>query len=509
MRKAIVFPVLIILLLAMSLPAVAYDQTGTVGLGYRFGLHTVAKDPWSMKFMHGGEFKLGLHPHVSLAVTGTYGRTGCALLMTDAFPPTLDEADKDDPARLRLTSYIVEVGPLFNLMPEENFNIFISTGVGFGTWAVKDLDGNTAMVPDGEGDMFKLNDQQLTLMIGAGFEWWPWESVPQISFNGSARYHAYTSVFSNFKDASEGIDEATGGDGLDIPSGLFEFGVGVTAYLAKCPDEDNDGVCDDKDKCPGTPECVDSVDEDGCPYDTDGDGVYNGCDSCPDTPPHCDVDRKGCSRDPDNDGVCDGVDECPDTKAGCEVDAVGCAIDTDKDGIPDCSDRCPGTPTCCEVDAEGCDRDSDNDGVCDGCDDCEGTPPEYKDAVDSKGCPTGIVEPTHMNLNLLGVNFVPNGFALTGAAQDSLNRVVEQLKAYPHLNIEVHGHTDSQGREGFNDTLSTNRAQAVVDYFVSQGLRKDRFFVKGHGERDLLYDPDDTPQKRRDNRRVELRAVQR
>ena len=50
-----------------------------------------------------------------------------------------------------------------------------------------------------------------------------------------------------------------------------------------CADDDNDGVCNLYDKCPGTPEGI-RVDGAGCPLDTDNDGVYDSIDECPTIP---------------------------------------------------------------------------------------------------------------------------------------------------------------------------------------------------------------------------------
>lgn len=58
-------------------------------------------------------------------------------------------------------------------------------------------------------------------------------------------------------------------------------------------DSDNDGVPDDRDKCPDTPPGVE-VDADGCPLDTDGDGVYDYLDKCPGTPKGAKVNPMGC-----------------------------------------------------------------------------------------------------------------------------------------------------------------------------------------------------------------------
>jgi len=96
-------------------------------------------------------------------------------------------------------------------------------------------------------------------------------------------------------------------------------------------DLDEDGVTDDMDQCPDTPN-GEMVDANGCSdsqKDTDGDGVNDDVDTCPDTPNGEVVDANGCSdsqKDTDGDGVNDDVDQCPDTPNGEIVDADGCPL---------------------------------------------------------------------------------------------------------------------------------------------------------------------------------------
>ncbi|MBT8308110.1 MAG: thrombospondin type 3 repeat-containing protein, partial [Maribacter sp.] len=127
-------------------------------------------------------------------------------------------------------------------------------------------------------------------------------------------------------------------------------------------DADLDGVGDDLDQCPNTPEGQ-SVDAMGCAaseLDSDGDGVTNDLDLCTDTPANAAVDEDGCAdsqKDTDGDGVTDDQDLCTDTPAGEEVDEDGCADfqrDTDGDGLTDDLDRCPESPTGSAIDAFGC-----------------------------------------------------------------------------------------------------------------------------------------------------------
>lgn len=81
-------------------------------------------------------------------------------------------------------------------------------------------------------------------------------------------------------------------------------------------DSDNDGVPDDKDKCPGTPAGT-VVNESGCPVDSDGDGVPDAQDECPNTPAGAKVLANGCAL----------KDDCRTPRAGEQVDENGCAVD--------------------------------------------------------------------------------------------------------------------------------------------------------------------------------------
>lgn len=149
-------------------------------------------------------------------------------------------------------------------------------------------------------------------------------------------------------------------------------------------DEDGDGVEDNKDQCPHTPD-VATVDSVGCPIDSDKDGMIDGLDKCPNTPEGAEIDTTGCPMDGDKDGVFDGLDKCENTPAGAKVDSTGCPLDADKDGVPDGLDKCENTPAGAKVDSTGCPLDTDKDGVGDYADKCENTPAGAK--VDSVGCP--------------------------------------------------------------------------------------------------------------------------
>ncbi|PKB18683.1 OmpA family protein [Flavobacterium sp. 5] len=63
-----------------------------------------------------------------------------------------------------------------------------------------------------------------------------------------------------------------------------------------------------------------------------------------------------------------------------------------------------------------------------------------------------------------------------------LNRVVELMKKYPEMVVEIGSHTDSRGNAKFNEDLSQKRADATRNYILEQGIPKNRIQAKGYGE---------------------------
>lgn len=92
---------------------------------------------------------------------------------------------------------------------------------------------------------------------------------------------------------------------------------------------------------------------------------------------------------------------------------------------------------------------------------------------------------------------------LTPEAKTALDRVASAIKKYPTPSVEVGGHTDSDGDEALNVTLSTNRANAVRDYLVNAGVESRRLSAAGFGSSKPRAD-NATPEGRAQNRRVEF-----
>lgn len=88
-----------------------------------------------------------------------------------------------------------------------------------------------------------------------------------------------------------------------------------------------------------------------------------------------------------------------------------------------------------------------------------------------------------------------------------LDIVVNMMKEYPKMVIQLEGHTDYVGDPKQNMKLSQNRVDAVRNYLISKGTNKNRVKTKAFGGTAPLS-RDDTPEAHRLNRRVVLRVLE-
>ena len=109
-------------------------------------------------------------------------------------------------------------------------------------------------------------------------------------------------------------------------------------------------------------------------------------------------------------------------------------------------------------------------------------------------------------IRLNNIFFDTGKWDLKSESFNELNRVSQLLKDNPAMTIEISGHTDNVGAEDFNILLSGNRAKAVVDYLLSQGIASERLNSKGFGKAKPVAS-NDTEEGRKENRRVEFTIV--
>jgi outer membrane protein OmpA-like peptidoglycan-associated protein len=103
--------------------------------------------------------------------------------------------------------------------------------------------------------------------------------------------------------------------------------------------------------------------------------------------------------------------------------------------------------------------------------------------------------------------FFPSGkFELRPESTLELQRMIKFLKTNPNVKIEVSGHTDNVGDQKANQVLSEQRAKAVVNYLVSNGIATSRLTAKGYGST-MPVDDNNTEEGRQNNRRTEFKII--
>lgn len=102
-----------------------------------------------------------------------------------------------------------------------------------------------------------------------------------------------------------------------------------------------------------------------------------------------------------------------------------------------------------------------------------------------------------------GIKFDVAKATLKPESMGTINYVVKMMQDHPELKFSVEGHTDSDGTEAANQTLSEARAKAVKETMIKAGISADRLTSKGHGESKPMAG-NDTPEGKAQNRRVEF-----
>jgi outer membrane protein OmpA-like peptidoglycan-associated protein len=242
------------------------------------------------------------------------------------------------------------------------------------------------------------------------------------------------------------------------------------------------------------------------PLDSDGDGILDPDDECVDVPGV--AQYQGCPiPDTDKDGILDPDDECVDVPGVAQY--KGCPIpDTDGDGILDPDDECVDVPGVAQY--KGCPiPDTDGDGILDPDDDCPKVPETDNGFQDQDGCPDKVPEKVDAFTGVIeGIYFDTGKATIKPASLPKLDEALAVLTEHPSLRIEISGHTDDQGDDASNLTLSRERAEAVKAYFTGKGIDQGRIQTRGAGEAEPI-ESNKTKKGRAKNRRIEFKLLKR
>lgn len=102
-----------------------------------------------------------------------------------------------------------------------------------------------------------------------------------------------------------------------------------------------------------------------------------------------------------------------------------------------------------------------------------------------------------------GILFDTGSARIQSGSSATFEEILGMLRKYPDLRLRIEGHTDNVGDTSSNQGLSQNRAEAVRDYLVGQGIDASRLEAVGMGEEHPVAD-NYTEAGRAQNRRVEL-----
>ena len=109
------------------------------------------------------------------------------------------------------------------------------------------------------------------------------------------------------------------------------------------------------------------------------------------------------------------------------------------------------------------------------------------------------------------IKFDYNKADIRSDAAVELTKIVEVMREYPKMKIDIRSHTDSRGSDSYNLKLSDRRAKATLEWIVKQGIDRKRLKAKGYGETRLVNGCSNgvpcTEEEHQENRRSEFIVV--
>lgn len=112
----------------------------------------------------------------------------------------------------------------------------------------------------------------------------------------------------------------------------------------------------------------------------------------------------------------------------------------------------------------------------------------------------------HRRISLDDLRFSSGSAVITSDSYEELDDLVEWMNQRAEKMIQLEGHTDFAGNASANMRLSQDRVEAVKEYLVNKGIKKNRIRTKAFGGTQPLSQ-DRTPEAKAKNRRVEVRIL--
>jgi len=116
------------------------------------------------------------------------------------------------------------------------------------------------------------------------------------------------------------------------------------------------------------------------------------------------------------------------------------------------------------------------------------------------------VQQINLILSVRQITFAPSSADIDDEARDTVDKIAEIMKNCSEYPMEIGGHTDSQGRETMNLSLSQSRANAVLNALMARRVLTSNLTALGYGETEPVASNDDE-QGREQNRRIEFKLI--
>ncbi len=178
-------------------------------------------------------------------------------------------------------------------------------------------------------------------------------------------------------------------------------------------------------------------------------------------------------KDDDKDGVPNRLDQEDDTPEGSPVDPKGIALDSDKDGIIDLNDNEPFSPPGYNVDDKGVALGTD-----------EALKGKVENIVNNMELKNGGgVNCDALSIELPSVHFDKDKYNIKPEYYSHIHEVAQRMLMCPNAKVVAVGSTDKDDNSKYNEQLSYNRVDRVIDYITkTYGIDRNRFIVKYDGE---------------------------
>lgn len=517
-------------------PVRAADPDGRWSIGVNPGMYKLVltdhSDAWTPGWLVNADVKYGLTSNWLLGVEGSWMKTYLADLSGkdpgDGAGMSFDKIPDGPQQRGTVIGLVAD----YQFSKDSTWSPFVSLGTGMYFWKWTDADGNTlssddpalddprggVRVPDVDnaGNPYELKDQELYVLLGTGLDYFASDAF-SIGLGVNFRY--LTHVFTDFTGEKDIVGSDPGQ--LDLPRGIVEGLLAFTFHFGgKCPEMSATATA-----APGSgPIPVDvqfqSAVVGGCPDYTYAWDFGDGATSTEANPKHA-YDKEG-----NYTASLTVKDKKGNQAIGSATITANCPPLTATASGNATSGTAPFTVLYQATASGGCPPITYAWDFGDGATSSEQNPshqyslagdyPATLTVTDSKGVSTKsgagsvavasplVPTPGKKSVVMKGVNFQSGKAVLLPESIQNLDQVAEILLANPEINVEVGGHTDSDGTASFNQQLSEKRANTVRDYLIKKGVPAERLTAKGYGETEPIAD-NATKEGKAENRRVELK----